>query len=46
MLLGNGKGRDILLHKALLYRIKEHSLHIFSFSAIPVQLFARIALPI
>ena len=45
MLLGIGKGRTILLHKILLYRIKEHSLHIFPFSAIPVQVFARTALP-
>ena len=45
MLQGNVKGRTILLHNSLLYRINEHSLHIFSRSAMPIQLFARTTLP-
>ena len=40
MLQDNGKGQTILLYNSLLCRIHEHSLHIFSRSAMPVQLFA------
>jgi hypothetical protein len=42
---GNGKGRAILLHKIGLYRIIEHSIHKFPSPEIPVQVFARTALP-
>jgi hypothetical protein len=45
MLLVNSKGRAILLHRILLYRIKEHSAHTLLCSVIPVQVFARTALP-
>ena len=43
--MGNGNGRTILLHKSLLYRIVAHSVHTFPSPEIPVQVFARIALP-
>ena len=45
MLQDNGKGRTILLHNSLLCQINEHSLHIFSYSAMPMQLFAYTTLP-
>ncbi len=45
MLQGNGKERIILLHNSLLCQINKHSLHIFSRSAMLMQLFAHTTLP-
>ncbi len=41
----NGNGWTILLHRSLLYRIVEHSVHTFPSPEIPVQVFAWTALP-